>query len=171
LISKSFKVGITGPESCGKTTLALQLSNYFNAFYIPEYARLYLENIGLNYTYNDVEHIAKHQLDSIFSAKSSLVICDTESLVLKIWFEEKFNHCPTFITDSLLNSICDIYILCSPDIPWENDMLRENPNDRLYLFELYKKYLDLFNLNYIIVNGSKSNRFEDSINFISNNIP
>ncbi len=164
---KSFKIGITGPESSGKTTLAKQLSDYFNALYIPEYAREYLEENGLNYTYDDVIRIAQHQIHSIASTKAPIVICDTESLVLHIWLDVKFKHTPEFIIDSIRNNLCDVYILCAPDIPWEEDEQRENPNDRAFLFDLYLEYLTRFNLNFIVVSGSKEDRLKQSIEFFS----
>ena len=34
------------------------------------------------------------------------------------------------------------FIYYKPDIPWESDPLRENPYDRIKLFEIYKMELD-----------------------------
>ncbi len=164
------KVGITGPESSGKTTLAKYLSNILNASYIPEYARLYLEENGPIYTEDDVINIAHKQIELISSACSPIVICDTECLVLNIWMDFKYQHTPVFVTDSIKNNICDIYILCKPDIPWEDDILRENPNDRDVLYNLYKQYLNNYNLNYIIVQGNFDFRIQESIKFIKSNL-
>ena len=49
-IKLPIKIGITGPESTGKTWLAEQLAAYFKTDYTPEYAREYLLklNIGRN---------------------------------------------------------------------------------------------------------------------------
>ena len=47
------------------------------------------------------------------------------------------------------------YLLCSPDIPWQADKQRENPNNREELFELYKKELENLNHSYYIVEGEK----------------
>ncbi len=160
------KVGITGPESSGKTTLAKYLSNILNATYIPEFARLYLEINGPDYSKDDVINIARQQIEMISSTHSPLVICDTECIVLNIWMDVKYQFTPPFITDSIKNNICDIYILCSPDIPWEDDILRENPKDRDVLFNLYLQYLKNYNLNYIIVYGNLDFRIQKSIEFI-----
>ena len=43
------------------------------------------------------------------------------------------------------------YLLCKPDIPWESDPLRENPNDRIKLFDIYKMELDNLGHKYYIV--------------------
>ena len=43
--SKCKKVVLYGPESSGKTTLAIELSNYYKVDWVPEYAREFLQNI------------------------------------------------------------------------------------------------------------------------------
>ena len=40
------RVGIIGPESTGKSTLAHELAQQFNGTYVPEYAREYIEKKG-----------------------------------------------------------------------------------------------------------------------------
>ena len=55
--------------------------------------------------------------------------------------------------------------MCKADIPWEGDPQRENPNDRVELFEIYKQELDNLGHNYFIVKGG--NRIENSIAKIS----
>ena len=41
--SSCLKIVLFGPESSGKTTLATQLAAHFNAQWVPEYMRIYLE--------------------------------------------------------------------------------------------------------------------------------
>ena len=54
----------------------------------------------------------------------------------------------------------DLYLVCQPDLPWEKDSLRENPDDRERLFALYVE--DLFNdgKTVEIVKGSGEERME-----------
>lgn len=59
------KVGIIGPESTGKSTLAQQLSQRYHGIYVPEYAREYVEQLGHPYTYDDVCAIARHQIEQL----------------------------------------------------------------------------------------------------------
>jgi nicotinamide riboside kinase len=56
------KVVISGPESTGKTTLAKDLASHYQTVYVYEYARDYIENLDRPYTYRDVVHIARKQL-------------------------------------------------------------------------------------------------------------
>ena len=55
-------IGIIGPESTGKSTLAAYLANRYKGLLIPEYARTYMEQLNRPYTYEDVVAIAKHQI-------------------------------------------------------------------------------------------------------------
>jgi nicotinamide riboside kinase len=59
--SKLYKVGIIGPESTGKSTLARYLAHRYNGVLVPEYARDYMEKLAPNYhySYDDVEAIER----------------------------------------------------------------------------------------------------------------
>ncbi|MBC8265503.1 MAG: hypothetical protein H8E84_00895 [Flavobacteriales bacterium] len=48
-----------------------------------------------------------------------------------------------------------IYLLCKPDIPWEAHPQRENPNDRVELFEIYKQELENLGHTYFVVKGDE----------------
>ena len=39
------RVVLYGPESTGKTTLAIELAKHFNVHWVPEYAREYLQKV------------------------------------------------------------------------------------------------------------------------------
>lgn len=65
------KVGIIGPESTGKSTLAQQLSQRYHGIYVPEYAREYVEQLRRPYTYDDVCTIARHQIEQLQAYASS----------------------------------------------------------------------------------------------------
>jgi nicotinamide riboside kinase len=57
-------ITIVGPESSGKSTLGEYLAKELKATFVPEYARKYLENFERPYDFEDLEIIAKGQLDS-----------------------------------------------------------------------------------------------------------
>jgi nicotinamide riboside kinase len=167
------KIILTGPESSGKTTLAKQLSNHFNAPLIAEYARIFLEKkTPPQYFYPDLLKIAKKQLSLEYQSPNHpitqlLLICDTDLITLKIWSNVVFKKCHPWILEQLEKSAHDSqrhYLLCSPEgISWEYDPLRENPNDRDYLFQLYENELMLYKKNYSILRGGISERFETAV--------
>ncbi len=163
------RVAITGPESTGKSKLALWLADTYQTMQVSEYARDYLEKNGPDYTLEDVIAIAKGQLkreeDTAGRAKD-LLFCDTDLLVTKIWCEVVFGTCPQWIERQFQMHRYDLYLLCYPDIPWEPDPLRENPDDREALFGLYLKTLGENNLPYRIVKGLGNIRFENARTFV-----
>ena len=165
------RVVITGPESCGKTTLLESVKHLPEVEITKEFARYYLDDIQRPYQYEDILSIALGQIslenDALVSNKK-LIIQDTDLLTLKIWCEFKYKKCHSLIKKELSNRLPSIYILCYPDIPWEYDVQRENPNDRLELFKLYEQEIEKLKVDYIILKGSKENRLNKVEQLISN---
>ena len=141
------KIIVTGPESSGKTTLCNDIAYHFNLSQSKEYAREYLQKKLKDYIQEDLLKIDKRQ----FNLEKLNIILDTDLITIKIWSEYKFGSCNTWILDKIEEQKNEnrFYLLCKPDIPWEADPLRENPNDRLNLFEIYK--MELENLGLIII--------------------
>ena len=155
----TFKVAIVGPESTGKTTLARYLANRYNGLFVPEYAREYMENLHRPYTYEDVETIARQQIEQMSNVNcqlptkktSGLVFFDTELIITKVWFEHKYNKCPEWLLEALHRYPMDMYLLCYPDIEWIPDPVRENPDIRLELFHRYEAEIQALNIPYYII--------------------
>ncbi len=103
------KIIITGPESCGKTTLARQLAAHFDVSLVEEYVRAFFEKKETpQYNAADLLKIAMGQraaenqaetaLSKPFRSKKptdspKLIVCDTDLLTIKIWSEEKYGRC------------------------------------------------------------------------------
>ena len=153
------RFAVTGPESSGKTTLAIALAEQYAGIFIPEFARAYLEQKNGAYFIEDLDYIAEKQL-AIWEEVSAekLLFCDTEMLVLKIWSGFKYGTCSSFILEAFRNQQFEHYFLCRPDIDWEEDPLRENPEDREELFERYLSELKKQGIPFTIVEGSLENR-------------
>lgn len=159
------KIILTGPESSGKTTLAKQLARYFQTVWVPEFARTYLEDIRRPYRFNDLFRIAKgqHDLELFMEKKANrFLFCDTSLLVLKVWSEYRFGKCDPWILEQIEKEEA-LYFLCKPDIPWQPDPQRENPNDRDLLFSLYQNELKNYKKDYIQISGSQKDRLNYSI--------
>lgn len=165
-MSAIIKVSIIGPESSGKTYLAAKLANYYKCYWAPEYAREYLSNLKTPYTKNDIEQIARGQLDYedvLITESEKLLICDTDLIVIKIWIEHKFGKCPTWIDDLIDARRYNLYLLMYPDIPYEEDPLREHPELGQHFFNQYKTLLTRFDFPYAIINGDYNTRLKKSI--------
>ena len=155
------KIAVVGPESCGKTSLAQQLTVLLEGIFVPEVARYYLEAKQEKYDLNDLILIHRKQLDLELEAESKgdrWIVCDTTPLVIEIWANEVFKTVPDEFINKVQEQSYGLYLLCSPDLPWEPDPLRENPKDRNRLFQLYKNQLDQRNLPYSVISGKGSER-------------
>tara|TARA_B100001057_G_C22314967_1_gene743533 strand:+ start:88 stop:594 length:507 start_codon:yes stop_codon:yes gene_type:complete len=160
------KIAITGPESSGKTTLSAALAEHYKVSYIPEFARTYLGKTKGQYQQLDLDIIAQGQLKSLDSFKGYIAICDTDFSVLELWSQYKYNSVSHYIKELVSKDFFDLHVLCAPDIPWEPDPLRETPNSRDALFELYKTNLKTYKKNFIVVNDTHENRFKKSVQAI-----
>ncbi len=158
------KIGVVGPESTAKSTLSSALSAHFDGEYIEEYARVYVEGLSRPYTYFDVEIIAHHQiLEQTVEAKKWIQFFDTELIITKVWFEHKWGNVPTFVLDALGKNPIDFYLLCAPDLPFENDPLRENPHLRDYLFAWYEREIKALGIPFAVVSGVGQDRVKNAI--------
>ena len=146
----------TGPESSGKTTLAKYFAEQEKGVFVEEYAREFLTKLNRDYLEKDLVQIAKGQFDLQIKAKlnsKKSLYFDTDLLTIKIWSEYKYGDCDPWILDRILANNEMLYILCKPDIEWETDPLRENPNNRDELYEIYKENLIELKLNFLEING------------------
>lgn len=163
-------IAITGPESTGKTTLASQLAYDFCSIWVPEYARTYFESKSdFDYDENDILSIFESQLTSMEFAASSptdFIFYDTDMLVLKVWYEDKFGYIHPEIETAWQEQNMDLYILCDIDVKWEEDPLRENPHDRKRLMAVYEMYLKQYKRKYILLSGDEEKRVKTMTNYL-----
>ncbi|AKQ44612.1 ATPase [Rufibacter radiotolerans] len=163
------KIAITGPESTGKSTLAAQLAHHYQAPWVPEYARTYLEQLGRPYEASDLEQIALGQ-QALWVAQSAenpaILLLDTELLVLKIWSEHAYGSCAPSIQVGLRQQEVDLYLLLNVDLPWEPDPQREHPHLRQYFYDWYKRELEELGAPYAEISGSAEERVQNAIQAI-----
>ena len=143
-MSQCKKIVVIGPESTGKSSLCAALATHYGTDWVPEYAREYLQEHGMNYSYSDLMTIARGQLaleDKLAAgAANSLLFVDTDMYVMKVWSEYVFGRCDAWILDQVASRKYDAYLLCRTDIPWVMDDLREYPDleSRERLFHIYR---------------------------------
>ena len=179
------KVVIIGPESTGKSSLCKLLAEHYNTEWCPEFARDYLLYHGKKYSYDDLEIIAKGQIELEEKVASivqgapqnladnqtakKLLFVDTDMYVMKVWCEYVFGKCHQLILDEIVTRKYDLYLLCNTDLPWKQDELREYPDEqpRLELFNIYKDILIHQNVPWVQITGDYAERLQTAIETIN----
>ena len=146
-----------------------------------------LEKNGTDYSYNDLLTIAKGQIsleehiqDDLSKNRklrtsntgyrtSDILFIDTDMYVMKVWCEFVFNKCHNWILNRIAERRYDGYLLCSTDLPWIKDDLREYPDvgPREKLYHYYKDLLINQSLPWTDISGGYEERFEKAKVFIN----
>ncbi len=147
------------------------LCQYFQKSYKDEYARTFLHQINRPYQQDDLLTIAKEQVAQetiINHTEKDFSIHDTDLLTILIWSMVKYKSCDPWITQQALQNEHHYYLLCSPNIPWKADPLRENPHNRSELFEMYHKQIEGMQRPYIIIKDiHRSDRHKAAVKWIN----
>ena len=153
-----YRVGIIGPESTGKSSLALYLAQRYKGTYVPEYARTYVEQKGsTDVTFEELCSIARYQVEELAAISNqpsdSVYFFDTELIVTKVWFDYAFGRVPEWFTEAIRQYPMDTYLLTYPDLPWIPDPARSNGSDaiRMELFQRYEAEIEALNIPYYII--------------------
>jgi len=158
---------LTGPESTTKSTLTKELAAHFNVSFFPEYAREYLEGKAHRYTYGDVVHIARKQIQQYEVAQNlpdDLVFLDTWLIITRVWFEWVYKKVPNWLEKAIEDYPVDLFLLCKPDIPWVPDPLRENGGEhRAHLYDIYKNELISREFCFAEIGGNGEERFFNAV--------
>jgi NadR type nicotinamide-nucleotide adenylyltransferase len=162
------KIALTGPESTGKTWLADCLAERLGGIRVPEYARAYLADLRRAYDLDDVLCIAHGQAQAEHEAVAQgaeWIFCDTDMLVCKIWVEKRFGVCPPELEELYRQQSYDLHLLCSPDLPWTPDPLREAPElaVREELFAAYRAALETDARLFRTVDGTGEARLRSAL--------
>lgn len=155
------KICITGPECTGKSELSQFLAEHYKTTWVPEYARNYLNKLNHGYQQSDLSKIAHGQIrmeDEWINESNRIMICDTNLLTIKIWSEFKYGNCDAEILHLLATRPYRFYLLCNIDLPWEQDPLREHPDKREQLWNIYKAEVIKTGVPFVEIKGERETR-------------
>lgn len=165
------RIAVLGPESSGKSVLCNELALRFNSVAVPEYARIYLNQINRPYVQSDLEIIYSEQFrieTELLASGKRFVFTDTEFIIGKVWHEHVYGTASVFMDEMIEKHPYDFYLLTADDLPWEFDPLRENPGKGSFFFDWYESILIEKNLPYGVVAGIGSIRTESAVRLINN---
>ncbi len=124
---------------------------------------------GEPYRAADVIEIAHQQaqLEQQALARSNgWVVLDTDLSVIKVWMLERFRYWPEQLDTAFREAPARYYGLCVPDMPWQEDPLREHPKERDRLLDEYRKHLTDTGRPVIELTGSHADRIRKLRNLI-----
>lgn len=167
------KIAVYGPESTGKTTLTQQLADHFKTEWAPEFARDYLQKKWDSKkeicTPDDLIPIAVGQMElensALQKAKNYLFV-DTCLMTTKVFSEIYYDFCDSKLDKAARKHQYDLFFLTDIDVPWEQDDLRDAPNDREITFEKFKQALVENKKPFVVLSGSAKTRFQKAISVI-----
>ena len=163
------KVAVIGPECTGKSSLSEFLADHFKTDWVPEYARGYLDNLIRPYEQHDLLAIAHGQMrieDEWARDAKTLMICDTNLYVIKVWSEFKYGNCEDEILKHIATRKYDLYLLTYVDLPWEEDPQREHPDKREELYQIYLNEMKNQPVPFVEIKGERELRRKTAVEAI-----
>jgi NadR type nicotinamide-nucleotide adenylyltransferase len=164
------KVVIIGPECTGKSALSEYLAEHFKTDWVREFARGYLDNLPRPYEQFDLLNIAHGQIrieDAWERDANDLLFCDTNLYVIKVWSEFKYGSCDPAILDIISKRKYDLYLLTYVDIPWEEDPLREHPDKREKLYQIYLSEMKNQPVPFVEIKGERDERRKTAVEAVN----
>lgn len=169
------RVVFFGPESTGKTTLAKTMAERYNTEWVPEYMREYLQlkwdEQEEKCSFDDLVPIAEGQMkleNEKAETANSYLFCDTNLLELKVYSQYYYDgSCPEALSKYAEVHDYFHYFLTYIDVPWENDVLRDQPDERERMFYIFEGELKKRNIPYTILKGNLGERIDQIERFLN----
>ena len=158
------KIVVIGPECTGKSELSNFLANHYKTEWVPEYARSYLDNLARPYNHSDLLSIARGQLrleDKSAISANRLLICDTDVLATKIWYERYLQMPAPWIP--IAPSRIALYVVPFPDTPYVQDEIRDAEHLRFWMYERFVEEIEKLGVPHVVLQGTFDERYEQAI--------
>lgn len=158
-----------GPESTGKSSLALRLARHLDTLFVPEYGRIWCEEMGTDLTMDDLLTIARTH-DAMTQAAlrqcNRRLILDTDPLMTAAWAEMLLKREDAWFDN--WQGTADLYLLLDVDLPWIDDGTRffGSTKARQRFFEISKAQLERRGVRWALISGSGEARFESALRAI-----
>lgn len=153
------KICFYGPESTGKSWMALRLAKRFETESVPEVSREILTSN--EFSRNDIIRIGVAQTQRVLEktrVANKLLFCDTDVITTEIYSQFYLHEIPRELFELEKQIRYDQYFLFRPDVPWVSDGIRDLGNQRDEMYAIFKKELDDRKISYVPVQGSWEER-------------
>lgn len=175
------RVTIFGAESTGKTTLATlladELSNSPGSYFVPEYARPYLENTVNEITVSSMTDIWKGQLSLQAAAgmwePRQFIFQDTDLFsTIGYWefphWQDAIGGPPKQLIGDGLATKSHLYLITKSNIPFEQDPLRYGGDVREGSDEYWINVAEKYELNYKVLEADDpDDRFVEAVTHLN----
>lgn len=171
------KVLLIGGESVGKSTLTINLANYYNTNYLEEVGRELSEISGTDmymlsqdFTRILLEHKAKEM--RVIENSNKVLFEDTDCLITKFFMEflEDSNiEANALLAEAIarLNSY-DLILFLEPDVLWVQDSGRSEviAAERKKYSDRIKQIYEKFGFRYEVISGNYLERFHKAVQLV-----
>ena len=177
------KVLLIGGESVGKSTLTINLANYYNTNYIDEAGRELSEKSGndeLMLPEDFTEILLRHKINEIEMLQTSnkVLFVDTDCLITKFYLQFlETNEQERIENEQLADAInainnFDLVLFLEPDVEFVQDGTRteEIKKNREKYSNKIKSIFDEKNIKYHCITGNYQKRFLKAIELIDERI-
>lgn len=168
------KVLLMGGESTGKSTLTINLANYYNTNYIDEAGREISERSGTDLmmlSEDFTEILLQHKLNEIKAMEQSnkVLFVDTDALVTQFYMY--FLDDPQKVKNVALSDALDglnrydLILFLEPDVAFvqDGDRSPEIERNREKYSDQIKQILDAHGKEYICIRGDYQQRFTQAV--------
>lgn len=170
----TFDVVLIGPECTGKTTLAASLAAHFDAPWVPEAARRFVETVDTPLSEATVGPIARLSMSLDDAARAdapALLVHDTDLVSTVVYSHHYYGMCEPWIEAEARARRADLYLLCLPDLPWEPDGVRDRPTQRAELLAMFRETLRAMHADVVEVGGLGAARLDAAISAVASRRP
>lgn len=158
-MTKPLLICFYGPESTGKSTLAIRMAERYHTDYVPEVAR---EMVSSNvFTKDDILRIGEAQTERIknkMKTANRLLFCDTDLITTSIYSQTYLGTVPEELAELEKEIRYDLYFLFDIDVPWVPDGLRDMGERRTEMFNRFKSELENRKIPYVLLSGTHEAR-------------
>lgn len=156
------RIAVLGAESSGKSTLCEALARHYDAIWVPEYLREFVDTLGRVPREEDQFGIALTQRareDAAAQAATRLLFCDTTVLMTALYSRVYWGRVDAQLAQLDARHDYAFTFVTAPDTPWEPDgLMRESDEVRQRVHRMVVEELGQRGIAYTLLEGDLPHR-------------